>query len=194
MKYCHVWLLGMDRHCGIKMEFLSERWPVQEHLVTWDSMIGLKGLPFPGPAPCVTPNGVPSRLDVLELGGTNGERDKPGREKNIGPQKDTWGQEQAHLLGCKKLQEEKLPWGLSDSWAEKDSLRGRRNSISLKREKKERIFAFWKPFFLSLVIISMFSGMKCLKTTNQHTQTLFFSFATTLKNTVCCYITLGAYI
>lgn len=32
----------------------------------------------------------------------------------------------------------------------------------------------------------MFSEMKCLKTTNQHTETLFFSFETTLKNTAYC--------
>lgn len=55
-------------------------------------------------------------------------------------------------------------------------------SISLKAGRRN--ICFW-GIFLSLVIISMFSEMKCLKTTTQHRETLFFSFETSLKNTAC---------
>lgn len=40
-----------------------------------------------------TPN-IPSKSDFLESGGTNGKREKPGREEDISPQKNTQGQQQ----------------------------------------------------------------------------------------------------
>jgi len=47
-----------------------------------------KGLPFPRSALFAVP-GIPSKSDFLECRATNGKREKPGTEKNIGPQENT---------------------------------------------------------------------------------------------------------
>lgn len=105
---------------------------------------------------------------------------RPGRGETLSPQKHTQGQEQTYRAE-RNYQEKYSPEGSMTAEQERE----RPGSISLKGETKENICSLGS-FLLSLVIISMFSEMKCLKTTNQHRETLFFSFETTLKNTVCC--------
>ena len=66
-------------------------------------------------------------------------------------------------------------------------------ALAHERRGKGKHLLFLEPF-LSLVIISVFSKMKCLKTTNQHTQTLFFHLKQLERTRSAVYITLGAYI
>jgi hypothetical protein len=64
--------------------------------------------------------------------------------------------------------------------------------ISLKAEGKKRYLLFGSLSFWSLVIISMFSEMKCLKITNQHTETFFFFIWNSSKeHSVPCTSPLG---
>lgn len=65
----------------------------------------------PRSALCVNP-GVPSKSDFLELEGTNGKRQKPGREENISSQEKHTEREPDS--GCAKLPGGTLSRGLSE--------------------------------------------------------------------------------
>lgn len=101
---------------------------------------------------------------------------KPGREENISPQKNT--------LGCEILLGKTYRGDSVTAEQGRAPSGGRTGSVSLKAEKG--IFVFWGNLSFCRLLLSLFSGMKCLKITNQHTQTLFFSFEVTLKSALSC--------
>lgn len=161
---------------------------MQERRVTWGSvdkgwfLWDHKGLLFPRSALSVTPS-VPSKSDFLELGGTNRRREECGREEKA--TRNTHGLAGRPLRLWEITRRNTLlraQWELSRKAP--PSQGGGWETISISLKAGRRNICFW-GIFLSLVIISMFSEMKCLKTTTQHRETLFFSFETSLKNTAC---------
>lgn len=93
LKYCHIWLPGRDRRCGIGKKFLSERQQVQRRRVTWTQAIEdgfcelAKCLFSPGQL-SLGPQMLPGNWifqRIFRRGRWEGEQ--PGREENTRPQK-----------------------------------------------------------------------------------------------------------